>query len=108
MSQSPVNVTYSIEEFLKQINQKLETLQKDVTDIKIGQAKMEAEIRGDIKVIDTRLVNVEKTVDEIKGDTKKNTADLADLKGWRSLIAPFFVAVVVALMTGLINWAIRK
>ncbi|KYC37377.1 hypothetical protein WA1_48110 [Scytonema hofmannii PCC 7110] len=108
MSQSPITVTYSLEEVLKQINQKLDNLQKDVNDFRTETKVAIESVKGDIKNIDTRLTNLEKTVDEIKVDTKKNTTDLADLKGWRSLIAPFFVAVVVAAITGLINWAIKK
>ncbi|ACK74171.1 hypothetical protein PCC7424_5612 (plasmid) [Gloeothece citriformis PCC 7424] len=57
MSQSPINVTYSLEEVLKQINQKLDNLdtkftakidnlQKDVTDLKIGQARLEEKVDG--------------------------------------------------------------
>ena len=71
----PVTVTYSLEEILKRIedkldsnqkevkqeikdintrldtlqkdfNQKLDTLQKDVTDVKVGQAKLEEKVDG--------------------------------------------------------------
>lgn len=74
MSQSPINVTYSLEEVLKQINQKLDNLdakfttkidnlQKDVTDIKIAQAKMEAEIRGDIKALDEKVNGLSKRLE---------------------------------------------
>ncbi|WP_427157547.1 hypothetical protein ACQFX9_18520 [Aliinostoc sp. HNIBRCY26] len=66
MSQTPVNVTYSLEEILGQINQKLDTLQKDVTEIKIGQVKLEAELKGDIKSLET----------EFKGDIKALKAEL--------------------------------
>lgn len=47
MSQTPITVTYSLEKVLGQINQKLERfqdkldkLQEDVTDIKIGLVKL--------------------------------------------------------------------
>ncbi len=53
-------VTYSLEEILGQINQKLDNLQKDVTDIKIGQTKLE----GDIKVLDERVSGIDKRLDE--------------------------------------------
>ncbi|ACK68637.1 hypothetical protein PCC7424_0167 [Gloeothece citriformis PCC 7424] len=59
MSQSPVNVTYSIEEVLKQINQKLDKLPEDVTDLKVGQAKMESKLEA-----------VENDIKEIKGSQK--------------------------------------
>ncbi len=63
MSQSPVTVTYSLEEVLKQINQKLDNLQKDVTDIKIGQAKMEAELKGEIKALDEKVNGLSKRLE---------------------------------------------
>ncbi|HIK08106.1 MAG TPA: shikimate dehydrogenase [Trichormus sp. M33_DOE_039] len=69
MSQNPINVTYSLEEILGQINQKLDTLQKDVTEIKIGQVKLEAEIKGDIKSLETELKgNIKSLETELKGD----------------------------------------
>jgi uncharacterized protein YgbK (DUF1537 family) len=62
MSQTPISVTYSLEEVLgdikqsiKDVNQKLDNLQKDVTDIKIGQARLEEKVDG----IGKRLENQE-------------------------------------------------
>jgi uncharacterized protein Yka (UPF0111/DUF47 family) len=63
MSQTPVTVTYSLEEVLKQINQKLDNLQKDVTDIKMGQAKLEAELKGEIKTLETKVDGISKRLD---------------------------------------------
>ncbi len=54
MSQTPITITYSLEEVLGQINQKLDNLQKDVTDIKIGQAKLEVEVKGISKRLDNQ------------------------------------------------------
>lgn len=54
MSQSPVTVTYSIEEVLKQINQNLETLKKEVSNINVKLAKVETKLEtleNDIKTI---------------------------------------------------------
>jgi hypothetical protein len=63
MSQTPITVTYSLEEILGQINQKLDVLQKDVTDIKIGQIKLEAELKGEIKALETEVKGIGKRLD---------------------------------------------
>jgi uncharacterized protein (DUF849 family) len=81
MSQTPVTVTYSLESVLEQINQKLDrldekfeakldNLQKDVTDIKIGQTRLEgkletleAELKGEIKALEAEVKGVGKRLD---------------------------------------------
>ncbi|WP_414574700.1 hypothetical protein [Anabaena sp. CCY 9402-a] len=63
MSQTPITVTYSLEEILGQINQKLDVLQKDITDIKIGQIKLEAELKGEIKALETEVKGIGKRLD---------------------------------------------
>ncbi len=70
MTQSPVTVTYSLEEVLArlerkiderfdEVNQKLEGLQKNVTDLKVGQA----EFKGDIKALDTKIDGIGKRLE---------------------------------------------
>jgi predicted nuclease with TOPRIM domain len=67
MSQTPVTVTYSLEEVLGQINQKLDNLQKDVTDIKIGQTRLE----GEVSTLETELKGrIDKLEAELKGEIK--------------------------------------
>jgi uncharacterized protein (DUF849 family) len=70
MTQSPITVTYSLEEILgdikqsiREVNQKLDTLQKDVTDIKVGQVKLEAELKGEIKVLEAEVKGISKRLD---------------------------------------------
>ncbi|MEA5512044.1 hypothetical protein VB715_19920 [Crocosphaera sp. UHCC 0190] len=50
----PVTVTYSLEEVLKRIEGKLDTLQEDVTDLKIGQARLEEKVDGLGKRLDNQ------------------------------------------------------
>ena len=45
-------------EVLRQINQKLDKLSADVTELKVGQA----EIKGDIKALDTKVEQLDKRV----------------------------------------------
>lgn len=110
MTQSPITVTYSLEEILgdikqsiKEVNQKLDNLQKDVTDIKVGQAKFEAEIKGDIKAFDGKVDNIEKRLEKMEGTQEILIKDVSDLKGAKSLIIPIVVAVTTSLVTLLIR-----
>ena len=47
-----------IADVLGQINQKLDKLTEDVTDLKVGQA----EIKGEIKALDTKVEQLDKRV----------------------------------------------
>jgi sugar-specific transcriptional regulator TrmB len=67
MSNEPVTVTYSLEEVLirleqkidsrfEQLEQKIDSLQQDITDVKLGQVRLEEEtktIREDVKELKT-------------------------------------------------------
>ncbi|PSB57982.1 hypothetical protein [Chamaesiphon polymorphus] len=46
-----LTIEVELKDVLNGINQKLDVIQKDVTDLKLGQA----EIKGDIKAVDERL-----------------------------------------------------
>jgi chromosome segregation ATPase len=85
MTQAPVTVTYSLEEILGQINQKLDkiddrfdTIEKEITEIKIGQTKLEGEmktlsteVKGEMKTLSTELKGEMKTLStELKGEMK--------------------------------------
>ncbi len=94
MSESQLTVTYSIEEILKQINQKLDNLQKDVTDLKIGQTKMEAELKGDMARIEAKLDGKITALDEkVNGLSKR-------LENQEFVNRGILVALVVAIIGG--------
>ena len=59
-------IEQSLADFRKETNQKLDNLNKEITDLKVGQA----EIKGDIKALEERLAGVEKDVTELKGTSK--------------------------------------
>jgi hypothetical protein len=46
MNQSEQTVTYSLETILTRIEGKIDSLQKDVTDLKIGQAVLTGKVEG--------------------------------------------------------------
>jgi len=92
MSQSPVTITYSLETVLTRIEGKLDSLQKDVTDLKVDMA----EVKTELKSIDRRLEKVEGTQDAL-------IKDVSDLKGAKSLIIPVVVAVLTSILTLLVR-----
>jgi len=92
MSQSPVTITYSLETVLTRIEGKLDSLQKDVTDLKVDMA----EVKTELKIIDRRLEKVEGTQDAL-------IQDVSDLKGAKSLIIPVVVAVLTSILTLLVR-----
>jgi septal ring factor EnvC (AmiA/AmiB activator) len=46
MNQSEQTVTYSLETILTRIEGKIDSLQKDVTDLKVGQAVLTGKVEG--------------------------------------------------------------
>ena len=84
----PVTITYSLEEVLKRMEDKLDTLQKDVTDLKVGQATLTEKVSS----MDKRLEKVESEQDTM-------VKAISDLQGFRSLVVPIVVAVATALLT---------
>jgi len=46
MNQSEETVTYSLETILTRIEGKIDSLQKDVTDLKVGQAVLTGKVEG--------------------------------------------------------------
>ena len=90
MSQSPV--TNSLEIILTNITEKLDSLQKDFTDLKVDMA----EVKTELKIIDRRLEKVEGTQDAL-------IQDVSDLKEAKSLIIPVVVAVLTSILTLLVR-----
>ena len=59
-----------INQNLKDTNQKLDALQKDVTEIRIVQVRFEAEVKGDLKVLQGEVNTLQGDLKEIKGSQK--------------------------------------
>lgn len=77
------------------IDQKLDNVQNDMTELKIGQA----EINGKVDGIKIRVGTLEKKVDQLSSDVATVTREISDLKGVKSLIVPAFVAIFASLLT---------
>jgi phosphoribosylcarboxyaminoimidazole (NCAIR) mutase len=54
MSNTPIQISTDLSKILERIEDKLENLQKDVTDIKVGQARLEEKVEGLAKRIDNQ------------------------------------------------------
>jgi hypothetical protein len=83
MSQTEETVTYSLAAILTRLEGKMDNLQKDVTDLKIGQT----EIKGEIKALDERLTT------EIKGLNERVKYQEFTNRG-------ILIALVVAILGG--------
>ncbi len=99
MSQTPITVKYPLEEVLgelkqsiKDVNQKVTTLQKENNDLKVGQTELKTEVR-----------NLKEDVKEIKTVQNSLINEVSNLKGVKSLIIPIVVAVSTALLTLLVR-----
>jgi len=76
-------VTYSLEAFLTRIEGKIDSLQRDVNKLEIGQS----ELKGEIKTLDDRLTT------EIKGLTARVANQEFTNRG-------ILIALVVAILGG--------
>ncbi len=65
-----------INQNLKETNQKLDALQKDVTEIRIVQVRFEAEVKGDLKALQGEFNTLQGDLKEIKGSQKATGIDV--------------------------------
>jgi hypothetical protein len=103
MSQTPITITYSIEEILGEIQKSLAKIQEDITELKIGQVRLENELKGEIKAVDLKLSGEIKALDaKVDGIGKRlDTQEFIN----RSVIVGFVVAVGAAVTKILFpNW----
>ena len=70
MSNTPIQVTIDLSEVLGKINQKLDNLQKDVTELKIGQTRLESDVSS-----------LKEDVKELKGSSKAQIWTLIGILG---------------------------
>ncbi len=96
MSQSPITVTYSLEEILKQINQKLDNLDTKI-DSKIDN--LDAKFTAKIDKLGEKVEHLTVEVATVKTKIESLENDVKDLKNTQknqiwSLIALSFTAVI--------------
>lgn len=74
-----ITIEQDLKEILTKIDQRLENIQSDITDIKIGQARLEGEIKrvegelkGDIKRVEGELKGeIKRVEDKVEGIVKE-------------------------------------
>jgi peptidoglycan hydrolase CwlO-like protein len=95
MTQTSETVTYSLESVLTRIESKIDSLQRDVNDLKVEIT----EIRGDIKTLSEKVDGMDKRLEKVEDSYTILVKDIADLKGFKSLIIPMVVAFLSAVVT---------
>jgi len=97
-------VTYSLESVLKEIkdsikevNQKIDTLQRDVNDLKVGQAKLTEKVEG-----------MDKRLEKVENEQSTLVKAISDLQGFRGLIVPILIGAMSAAIGAIITVAIRS
>jgi peptidoglycan hydrolase CwlO-like protein len=68
---SNIQIESDLKEILNKLDGKLDNLQKDVTELKVGQA----EVKGDIKRLDSNISTIKEDIKEIKGSQKAQICD---------------------------------
>jgi peptidoglycan hydrolase CwlO-like protein len=63
---SNIQIESDLKEILNKLDGKLDNLQKDVTELKVGQV----EVKGDIKRLDSNISTLKEDIKEIKGSQK--------------------------------------
>lgn len=63
---SNIQIETDLKEILNKIDGKLDNLQKDLAELKIGQT----EVKGDIKRLDSNISTLKEDIKEIKGSQK--------------------------------------
>ena len=96
-------VTYSLESVLKEIkdsikevNQKMDTLQRDVNDLKVGQAKLTEKVE-----------RMDKRLEKVENEQYTLVKAISDLQGFRGLIVPILIGAMSAAIGAIITVAIR-
>ena len=96
-------ITYSLESVLKEIkdsikevNQKIDTLQRDVNDLKVGQAKLTEKVE-----------EMDKRLEKVENEQYTLVKAISDLQGFRGLIVPILIGAMSAAIGAIITVAIR-
>jgi phosphoglycerate-specific signal transduction histidine kinase len=74
-------IEQNLAESRRETNQRFEQLQKDLTEIKIAQARFEAEVKGDFKALQGEVSTLKEDVRDIKGAQKAQIWSLIGILG---------------------------
>ena len=91
-----IQVESDLKEILNKLEQKLDTLQGDVSGLRQQDIP---HINVKLENLSTRMSQVEKTVDKVSTNQEVIQKDVSDLKGAKSLVIPIVVAVTTSILT---------
>jgi chromosome segregation ATPase len=66
-----ITIESDLKEILTRLEQKIDTVQKDVSELKLSTTRMEVELKGELKTLDASLKGEIKSLDaSLKGEIK--------------------------------------
>lgn len=92
-------IEHNLAEFRKETDHRFEQLNKEITEIKIGQARLEAEFKGDIKALQGEFNTLKEDVKDIKGSQKAQIWTLIGILG-TAVVGTAIRFVIAAMPTG--------
>ena len=90
------DVNQKIDTLQKDVNQKIDTLQRDVSDLKVGQAKLTEKVE-----------RMDKRLEKVENEQYTLVKAISDLQGFRGLIVPILIGAMSAAIGAIITVAIR-
>ncbi|MFM6516467.1 MAG: shikimate dehydrogenase [Microcystis panniformis] len=90
------DVNQKIDSLQRDVNQKIDTLQEDVNDLKVGQAKLTEKVEG-----------MDKRLEKVENEQYTLVKAISDLQGFRGLIVPILIGAMSAAIGAIITVAIR-
>ena len=90
------DVNQKIDTLQKDVNQKIDTLQRDVSDLKVGQAKLTEKVE-----------RMDKRLEKVENEQYTLVKAISDLQGFRGLIVPILIGAMSAAIGAMITVAIR-
>ncbi|NJK48981.1 hypothetical protein HC931_13085 [Candidatus Gracilibacteria bacterium] len=101
-----ITIESDLKEILTRLEQKIDNVQKDVSDLKLSTTKMEVEIKGEIKTLEASLRGEIKALEsslrgEIKTLDEKVTGFGKRLENQEFVSRGILVSLVIAILGGL-------
>ncbi|MFM6787916.1 MAG: shikimate dehydrogenase [Microcystis panniformis] len=90
------DVNQKIDSLQRDVNQKIDTFQEDVNDLKVGQAKLTEKVEG-----------MDKRLEKVENEQYTLVKAISDLQGFRGLIVPILIGAMSAAIGAIITVAIR-
>ncbi|MEA5511973.1 shikimate dehydrogenase [Crocosphaera sp. UHCC 0190] len=103
----PVTVTYSLEDVLKRIEDKLDSNQKELSQKIDKQSEEIGDIKVKLTAVETELKGMNKRLERVENTQDTLVKEVSDLKGFRSLILPIIVGGISAVIGAIVTVVAR-